>query len=254
MHSYASNWFLLLVDKKGSVPTERLLAVFSVAEQLLLSKQIKNDLSALPCSIDELKEYLTYTASSAKAVKPVELAGKLLILFLGAIAEEMHSPGTQALQTAMVAAKLVIDDACKVRNVPRYAYGLATFAVCVMSLLLYDRMVLIPEQQKSASHFNKSNLGKVEVVAIEDSINPSLIAATFALHERVQKGLCPAPHLLDIPEGQMIAYMNVISIRTPDNPAVERENLKSFLNWYDQEIERECYYPRTSGHAKVNWR
>jgi len=253
MNLEAGDWFFRLVDKSSSIPSERLLAVFSVTEQLLFSTKFSDDLTINPFTFDVLKNYLTSTAISAKATNPADLSGQLIILLIGAIAEELHNPESQALQNAMTAAKVIIDRACEPkRNTLKYFSAVACFVICVTTTIYWLHLNPISMQPTLAYH--NDNYHVKETTANEDSINPFIISAIFDLQEKVREGVCPAPHLLDIPQGQMIAYMNVINFRHSDNPVADRENLQAFLTWYNQELSRECYYPRMSGYAKVSWR
>jgi hypothetical protein len=247
-------WFFRLVDKKSDVPSERLLAVFSVTEQLLVSTQFKGDFSKLPFTIDELKVYLTDTAISAKANRPSDLSEQLLILLMGAIAEQTLNPETQAVKSAIAAAQMVIKCACEHK---RYDFKLvplfATLVICASTAIAW--LDSIPNSTESTVAFKGEDDHYLYKHPDQGhSINQDLLITVFNLNEKIQQGICPAPHLLDIPEAQMIAYMNVTNYRLSQNPAADKVNLQAFVAWYEQEIERECSYPRKGGFATVNWR
>jgi hypothetical protein len=85
------------------------------------------------------------------------------------------------------------------------------------------------------------------------SYNPDSVEAVLALQEQIAKGVCPAPQLLALPQGQVTAYMNVIHFRTPDDPVADRENIRAFLAWFERTRSSECYQPPSNGHTTVAW-
>ncbi len=254
MELLESDWFLNMVEHHSRSPAARLVAVFTVASQWLSAPGIKEMFAdrqhtQAPA---RLKHYLIETAQSAKADNPAMLATQLLILLQGAVAEELRSPGANALHDAALAAQAVVAKACGRRKRAVQWSAVASLVLVVTAALVWQVM----PAQKHAMHPTVAMRSSpyLHTVDLPQGINPSELEATLALQEKFDRGICPAPHLLALPPGQMTAYMNAINFRTPENPAADRENLHAFLVWFDQTRARECYYPPSNGHTLTTWR
>jgi len=254
-----SEWFFRMVEQQEHTPAARLVAIFTVAGQWISAPGIKDMFAGRQNmqATARLKHYLIETAQSAKADNPAMLATQLLILLQGAIAEELRDPGASALQNAAMAAQAVVVRACSSHGRKRAVRwsAMASVVLAVTAALIWQVRPPAPTiSPASAMAMQRSPYIRAAEHTMPMGINPSELEAALNLQEKFDRGICPAPHLLALPQGQVTAYMNVINFRTPENPAADRENLHAFLVWFNQAQASECYYAPSNGHTLVTWR
>lgn len=257
MNILESAWFFRMVESHAKTPGDRLIAVFTVTSQWISAPGIRESFSQKPAPLmtAELKGYLTATAASAGAPNPAVLAAQLTILLQGAIAEELRDPAVKAMDNAANAAQYLVSRACQ--RSPRSlamrwsAVGMAA-SVLIGTLMWHT---LSPAKIPQAGGIAMPASIYIQASAIlPRGVNPGEMETVLNLQEQFDRGVCPVPHLLALPPGQMTAYMNVIHFRTPENPEADRANLHDFLVWYQQKRADECYFAPTNGHTQVKWR
>ena len=257
MELLESPWFFRMVEQHGKTPAQRLIAVFSVTETWMAAPGIRDRILASQApsyflyNCGELKAFLTNIAVSARATNPTSLVNQLVILLQGAIAEEIRNPEARAIGEAGKAAQAIIDKACpSKRNMLRLSVGGMAAAALIAAVGMHPAVraqwSIAPTQPMS--HIVLASSAKPAV-----SYNPDSVEAVLALQEQIAKGVCPAPQLLALPQGQVTAYMNVIHFRTPDDPVADRENIRAFLAWFERTRSSECYQPPSNGHTTVAW-
>lgn len=258
MELLESPWFFRMVEQQEKTPEKRLLAVFSITETWMSAPGIRDRLQASRppgCVLyhcDNLKAFLTSTATAARARNPVSLANQLVILLQGAIAEELRNPDARAIGEAGKAARAIIGESCSRRQVrPRHALGGIAAAALVAVLGFYTgaHAPWSPVASQTIAQLTPESRQARPGIAF----NPDSVEAVLALQEQINKGVCPAPQLLALPQGQVTAYMNVIQFRTPDDPVADREHLRAFLAWFERTRASECYQPPSNGHTTVAW-
>jgi hypothetical protein len=256
MELLESPWFFRMVKQQGRTPAQRLLAIFSVTEawisapgirEHMLEKNAAPSRSLYACS--ELREFLTEIATAARARHPISLVNQLVILLQGAIAEEIRNPHAHAIMEAGKAARAIIDKACQ-RQRPHLRLAMGGMAAAAL-IVAAGLQPAVQALWKPVVH--AAPRGLVYTAGPVRDLNPDSIDAVLALHEQIEKGVCPAPQLLALPPGQATAYMNIIQFRTPDNPAADHENIRAFLSWYSSVRSSECYTPPSNGHTTVAW-
>ncbi len=256
MNPLESPWFFRMVKSEARTPAEQLLAVFQVTEKWIAAPGIRETLAdsymqdsmvMLPCA--RLREFLSDLASSAGAEKPEVLANHLVILLQGAIAEELRNPELQAMAEAAKAARAVIAQARP--HGRRFALLSAGGVAATVLATFMGWHLLTPPSQEPVT--GTVVMPPTHTLLLPTGISPSDMESVLALHEQFERGVCPAPHLLVLPPGQMTAYMNAIHFRTPDNPAADRENLKAFMAWFKKTQSTECYFAPQNGHTTVAW-
>jgi hypothetical protein len=258
MELLESEWFFRMVESYAKSPKDRLVAVFTVTGNWISAPGIRDTFTKnhAPITAIGLQGYLTRTAASAGASNPSSLAAQLIILLQGALAEELRAPGIRAMENAAMAAQAVVYRACRPG---RRSFALRWSAAGSAATILVAALVwhLLPAAQTApgdavlALHTSPH----MRIAARQPmGINPGDMETALALQEQIDRGNCPAPQLLVLPQGQVTAYMNVIHFRTPENPAEDRRNLHTFLTWFNQTRARECYYPPVNGHTMVSWR
>ena len=260
MGLFESDWFFKMVEQQGNSPVSRLLAVFSVAEQWFSAPGIKNQFTAdqMNLSNSRLNTYLVETARSAKIENPSMLATQLIILLQGGIAEELRDSGAHAMENANKAAQVIVGRECETPKKHRITQLAAVASLAVAAVSTVTWQVQSHYELFTRTTYSTASMKHVPYFQVTDrmpmGVNPSEMEATLNLQEKFQRGVCPAPHLMVLPQGQMTAYMNVVNFRTPDNPAADRDNLHSFLVWFNQKQATECYYAPVNGHTMVTWR
>ncbi|MBU3735479.1 MAG: hypothetical protein FGM62_00735 [Methylobacterium sp.] len=262
MNLLDSAWFQRMVEAAGQRPADQLVAVFSVTKQWISAPGIREQFALAyppgqprmhPCT--ELKRQLTGIATSARARQPAVLASQLAILLQGAIAEEMRTPGSEALDEAANAARAVIRHACGRSGRERRA--LAIGAALAVAGLMFG--LTGPHHWQDASTpalltHNRNALPQPSAVASSNlAISPDEMVEFIALQREIGAGHCPAPQLMVLPPGQATAYMNALNARAPEDPAADRANMRAFLAWFKQSLSTECYYPPSNGHTAVTW-
>ena len=262
MNLLESQWFFQMVERGGKTPAEKLVAIFGITETWISAPGIRDlFLQAYPeqasslHAFGELKQFLSGLAASAKFEKPEVLASHLIILLQGAIVEELRNPDTRALAEAAKAAQAVVARSSAPGK--RKVYMRLSAAGLAASLLVAVAVWHSMERPASAAYtytYTPTSLISAQAAASPfTGASPSEMEAVLALHEEIEKGACPAPQFLAMPQGQVTAYMNAINFRTPENPAMDRENLRAFLTWFNSARASECYYRPANGHTTVAW-
>ncbi|MCE9632554.1 MAG: hypothetical protein K8Q92_00010 [Methylophilales bacterium] len=252
MNLLASPWFFSMVEKRGSSPKQRLLAVFSISRDWLAAPGIGEQFSleinaAAHQSIQHLSQFLTRLAEAAKATNPAVLSNQLSLLLIGAITEQQRNPQSPVMEEAMHAAQVLIDMACKRNHTKHYAY-LGGFAASVMACFLGWKL-LMPNDNAPIMHVAGYPLHIVQA----NHLSPDEVEAVLALHSQILSGECRAPHLAMLPQGQMSAYMNVIEFRKPDDPVADEANIRAFMTWFSTIHATECYPHHTNDHINTVW-
>lgn len=256
------HWFFRLVENSGQSPAERLVAVFGVVENLLQAPDIRERLKQefpgkAHClyQASELSDFLGTLADAAGMTNPAGMAQQLSILLQGAIAEELRNPGSGALNEAATVARVVIDKSTKGSRLEIGSRAGWASVGGVVALLLAVTLNLIPTVPTTTSHALPAARSSMVQVAhpVPAGVSPDEIEAVLALHEKFERGICRAPHLLVLPQGQVTAYMNVVDARKPDDPAADSRNLRAFLAWFDTVKAIECYDPPSNDHTAVKW-
>jgi len=255
MNILESDWFFSMVKNHGRTPRMRLLAVFTIAGQWISAPGIRESFRQYQAThpAAALKAYMVDMAASAGARDPTALATQLVILLQGAIAEELRDPASGAMENAGKAAHAVVCHACQRSHESMYrvvAAGIATMLLATVAWL-----VASPAQAPVHPAMITAASGAMQPGSMVPAIvNPREMETVLHLQEKFKRGVCPVPHLLALPPGQMTAYMNVVQFRTPDDPEADRVNLHAFLAWYEQTRAKECYYAPENGHTLVKWR
>lgn len=259
MNPLESDWFFQMVERGGKTPAEQLLAIFSITEHWIAAPGIRDSFlqtytgqGHLLHTCNQLKHLLARLAAAARVEKPEILASHLVILLQGAIVEELRNPSMHPLAEAARAAQAVI--AISRENPGRKQFvrlSAAGVAASIVAAVLVWHSHSSPDIRPLPLTIASTS---ASFVAMPVGINPSEMEATLVLHEQIEKGVCPAPQLMVLPQGQMTAYMNVINFRTPENPAADRENIRAFLAWYNLARSSECYMPPVNGHTTVTWK
>jgi hypothetical protein len=243
MQLWTEEWFARMVDRQVRSAGDRLPAVFIVTEQWIAAPGMREQIGQAVPDTRDLRRYLTATAISAGAANPAGLATQLLMLLQGAIAEELRNPEAHAMRHAAAAARVVVAQACRSGRRTRLMQLSVAAVVAVLTMVPIAWYAHQTEMPPATVAYEPDSTFMRTAVPVPGGVDPRAMSAAFSLQKKVEQGVCPAPHLMALPPNQVTAYMNVVSYRTPENPLADRSNLEAFLNWYELNLGRECYYP-----------
>ncbi|HEY7986289.1 MAG TPA: hypothetical protein VIE17_05155 [Methylophilaceae bacterium] len=258
MELFESSWFFSMVEKRGSTPKQRLLAVFTIAAEWIAAPGLRekfsletvNDTSSSQ-QFQHLTAFLNRLSVSAKARNPAMLSNQLALLLIGAIAEQLRHPEMQVLEEAADAAQVLVSSACTRTFNIRFGYGTG-LAASVLAVFIGWHLLTQPVMPVAAAP-QVAIYHNIMPVAAVRQVNPDEVEAVLALHEQILRGECNAPHLAMLPPDQTTAYMNVIESRQPDDPAADEASLRAFMAWYNSIHAIECYPPHTNDHINTVW-
>lgn len=261
MQAQDNQWFFRLVERCGTTPAERLVGVFGVVEHLIQAPEFRNRIvsefpAGLNClySSEDLNGFFAEAAEAAGMAEPNALARQLNILLHGAIAEELRNPRSGALRQAAAVAQVVVANSGPQKAGHSLARNVGWAAVGGAAAMLLAVVIGLPALHTASVSANVvAQAGRPVQAVVPVGVSPDEIDAALALHEKIERGICRAPHLLVLPPGQVTAYMNAIEARTPEDPVADGRNLRAFLAWYDTIKSTECYDPPMNGHTAVKW-
>lgn len=206
-----SEWLIRMLDKSGKQAAHRLLAVFSILDDLLSSPIVQAPPeTTVPLNPpDRLQHYLSTQAQLAGARLPDMLANQLYFMALSACQEKLLHPQSSALQHARQAAQALVDVQTRreinwlaIRN-----YGL------VMATLFFG---LIGGYYWHMQFAESPAIQTVEIspppnpLSLEAS--PSETAAIYSRLETMKHGDCRLLEAIQLPERLKSIYIeNIIN-------------------------------------------
>lgn len=243
-----SSWLMHMMNTSAKKPADQLLSIYSCLNFWMLVPGVR-EIVAKTYSIDVplmrscpvLTAHLIKLAGEAKLVNPTIFVTQMFLLLQGAISEELRSPGTGALLKAQDAAKAIMKDMGRVGLSSKKSVWVlsSSFAMIVLAGSL---VYLMPGKSLPVEVAGEPPTF-ISTRAVESKkISPDLIVKVLVLKEHFDAGNCPAPHLLTMNQDQVAAYMDVVNYRDSENPAMDSERLRTFLNWYDTNRAWECYF------------
>lgn len=209
-----SEWLIRMLDKSGKHASQRLLALFSVLDDLL-SSPLKPSLAtpqSEPGPPDRLQNYLTQQAQLAGARLPDMLANQLYFMALSACQEKLQHPQGSSLIHAQQAAQALIDVQTKreinwlaIRN-----YGVVLVALASgITGGFYWHMQINPaaaDTQQIASEYPPP------ARPLSQEASPSETAAIYSRLETMKHGDCRLLEAIQLPERLKSIYIeNVIN-------------------------------------------
>lgn len=209
-----SAWLLSMLKKSGSSSQQRLLSLFDILADWLAAPHIRETLSLNKeedsASIN-LLNYLTEEAKISGAQMPEVLAQQLYFMALGALQEELRTPGSNAVAHAKEAAKALIRVQTQQEHFKSrpLVYGLAAslFVMVGVSGMLMPGVIEFAKPAPSSI----AQLTNVQPPPVSIEANPARTAAMYASIEQMRSGVCQYPEALMIPESQQAVYLqNVV--------------------------------------------
>jgi hypothetical protein len=209
-----SDWLLSMLDKSSLAPQQRLLRLFDILADWVQAPHMRESLnlsnSATKATPGLLLQYLTDQSRTTSAQAPEILAHQIYFMALGALQQEMQSPGCGSFAHARQAACALIEAQSRQEKSSRVAYGLAASLIVTAGLASFLMFGTAP--QKPRDEIRISNLVKASSPPISATyFNPSHTADKYSSIEQMRNGVCRYPEALMLPEAQRSVYMrNVV--------------------------------------------
>lgn len=246
-----SDWLLKMMEKSGSNPRSRMLALFDLLHDWAGAPGVCGTLEKnayLSGSAAGLLDYLARQARLSGIPDPDALAHQVYFIALGALRAELASSGGNAILQAKQAATVLLG--AHAQAVPRRTQsvlmaglmagvtGLFLLALAGIMLPSGNDNGFIPQPQSIA----KAQTSPAAHVALRTQPAPQLnspdqVASLHDLLERIRQGVCQYPQALMLaPEQRAIFLEHVVNSTASAGPADMREI---------RELVRkvECYYP-----------
>lgn len=214
-----SSWLIGMLDKSSASERQRLLNLFDILYDWLQAPHIREHL--VPGQIAEnaapaaLLQYLAEQGRCSRAQAPEALAHQLYFMALGALQQELQTPGCGSLAHARRAAGALINAQLQPHIKPdRLTYGVAASLALIASLssfLLFGtspQQKVIPPVELPTAHLPRTTPAPYT--------NPAHIAEMYASIEQMRNGVCHYPEAVMLPENQRSVYMqNVVGGEVP---------------------------------------
>jgi hypothetical protein len=217
-----SVWLLKMLDKMGSTPRERLLALFDILGDWLDAPHIRESMSGTDWNAIDMADpepqslllYLTAQAQASGAQEPETLARQLYFMCMSMLREELRSPGCAASQHAKQVARALIQAQTQKEHfvTRRSAYAMAAsvfFVTGILSVLAFGMLKPSIPGQNTAGAIASSQAATIGTKSTE--ARPEQTAALFAVIEQMRRGECQYPEALLLPDAQKAVYLtNVV--------------------------------------------
>lgn len=208
-----SEWLIHMLEKSGKQAAHRLLAVFSILDDLLSSPIVQQlpETTAPLNPPDRLQHYLSTQAQLAGARLPDMLANQLYFMALSACQEKLLHPDSSALQHARQAAQALVDVQTR-REINWLA--IRNYGVVMATLLFgliggyYWHMQVTPTPTLQA----KSPEYSPTAHPLSHEASPSETAAIYSRLETMKHGDCRLLEAIQLPERLKSIYIeNIIN-------------------------------------------
>ncbi|HEY8085419.1 MAG TPA: hypothetical protein VIE69_07435 [Methylophilaceae bacterium] len=235
-----SDWLKRMVIKSSSLPEARIVNLFVILEDLLEAPGIREQLlsGGLDAeSHNDLKAFLLSMAVDAGLKEPNKLALQLCFILIGALNEEMRTPGCQAMARAGEAVSNLLSTAKSPRASRSRSFSAAVASIFVISGVL---LVFMPShnEQFAPRMVRRIPVANVALNTAAITPNPEKLVALYQMHDKIRAGQCSYPQALMLSEPQRAVFMNgVVNI---DDLNTAKTNLEEVIQLY-QKVD--CYYP-----------
>jgi hypothetical protein len=236
-----SDWLKRMVIKSSSLPEARIVNLFVILEDLLEAPGIREQLlsGGLDAeSHNDLKAFLLSMAVDARLKEPDKLALQLCFILIGALNEEVRTPGCQAMERAVEA----VSNLVSVAKSPRASTARSFSAAVVASFFVVCGALLVfmpGHNEKAATNMvRRIPIASVALNTAPIATNPEKLVALYQMHDKIRAGQCSYPQALMLSEPQRAVFMNgVVNI---DDLNTAKTNLEEVIQLY-QKVD--CYYP-----------
>ena len=208
-----SDWLLAMLEKSSGAARHRLLNLFDILDDWLQAPHVREHL--IPDHTYDVEtpaallRYLTQQGQALRATAPETLAHQLYFMALGALQQELHNPGCQALSHARQAAQALVDTQRPSVHKPSLSrYGMAASLLVIAGLSSY--LAFSPRQPAPALMQAQADTVHLPMALPATYANPVHTAEMYASIERMRGGVCHYFEALMLPEGQQGVYLRSV--------------------------------------------
>lgn len=208
MPSVDSEWLIQAICSSSQDPQQRLLALFDILAEWLLSNQDKSNARNINPLADEkqtLLNFLIQESTHARAASPEALAYQLFFMAKGALHEAIRMPQGEAFTQAKYAAITLIK--AQTSNTPskrvRYSIALlSTVIITALSSYLLLKNDIATQATPHTQQSLKTNLN--------NKPSPAEMAELYKKIELMRSGVCRFPEALMLPDKLKSVYIENI--------------------------------------------
>lgn len=240
-----SDWLLNMLEKSGTDPRSRTLALFDILHDWSTAPGLQPDAAKINCasgSADALLAYLTTQLTALRLAEPEVLAQQVHCIALGAWQAEMSGSCTGAFAQGKHAVAVLLD-AQRTPAIARAKVAAMAASVCLIALsaafVSSDRTAppQPPAAVATAPAAMTTALTAPHPARSHQGNSPDQLASLHDSLERIRQGVCQYPQALMLaPEYRAVYLENVVNGSVPDSANQMRE-----AHRLAQQVE--CYYP-----------
>jgi hypothetical protein len=228
-----SDWLLHMLDKAGTSPRARVLALFDILQDWSAAPGVDRK-TGLTTPSPALLAYLSQQLSALGASEPDMLAQQIYCLALGALQVSHGDDGMHAFVQGKQAAAVLLQ-----AHLPRRGLTAGIGMAAAASMLLAATALFLLQ-----GHASRDNVSVMPVQAAAPALRPLLVASASpdqiaSLHdslERFRRGVCQYPQALMLaPEDRSVFLENVVNGTVPADSSQLHE-----ARQLAQKVE--CYY------------
>ncbi len=240
-----SEWLIRMLAKSGRTPEDKLLALFDILADWIDAPHMRQLLAnsmAHQNGCEPLLEFLTEQARAIGASHPDMLAHQLYLMALGALHEELRTPGCSAtLQAKSAAGTLLLAhrrQAGTTKPMLQRSVVAAAFMILIgIGILVPGAILNNPGRIDNSLASPEATTSHAPVAQKASQINPVQVASLVDAIEQLHKGVCQYPQALMLPSEQRSAFLDVVV-----------DGAISVDNFTPQELHQlvrkvDCYYP-----------
>jgi len=215
MQTLFSDWLKRMVSKSATTPEARIVNLFGILQDWLEAPGMREQLLVAGLDADghrAIHAFLLALTAEAKLDESEKLAFQLSFILLGAITEEIRSPGNRAMaQAGEAAAKLIA-----AARPPRAGRPRAMAAASVAVLALTSGALLLPASTPGPLAPAEKNRAVLQArTPALPSSRPDRLAAIYQMHDLIRTGQCSYPQALMLAAEQRAAFLEgVVNIDT----------------------------------------
>lgn len=240
-----SDWLLNMLEKSGSDPRSRILALFDILHDWSTAPGISRD-AANPCGAsgtpDALLAYLTMQLTALRLAEPEALAQQVHFIALGAVQAKMSGTCDRAFAQGKNAVAVLLDARRKpqIARVRSVAVAASVFVIAFSAFLVSSKDAAAPHSSPAIAATPAAMttaLAGLPPAPSHQGSSPDQMASLHDSLERIRQGVCQYPQALMLaPENRAVFLETVVNGSVPDSANQMRE-----AHRLAQQVE--CYYP-----------
>lgn len=236
-----SDWLLKMLEKSGSEPRGRILALFDILHDWSTAPGMQHDAASknhVSSSPDALLAYLTTQLTALRLAEPEVLAQQVHFIALGAWQAEITGTCSHAYAQGKNAVAVLLD-AQRKPEIARARAAAAVASVCLIAFSAYFVSSSEPQSAVVATAPASATTTPAELHPAQShrGNSPDQLALLHGSLERMRQGVCQYPQALMLaPEYRAVYLESVVNGSVPDSA-----NQMRVAHRLAQKVE--CYYP-----------